>query len=73
MDWLLNLFSGVSDTASALAGIGGVLGGLVSALLDVTMWRSLGWLWLGLLLLLWGVLIWTGVPQKLVSAATKIA
>ena len=70
---ILKFFSQVTDVSGALSGIGGVFGGIFSAMTDVTMWRSLGWLFLGVLLMWWGILLWAKVPQKAAELGTKVA
>lgn len=51
-------FAGLADLASAVAKIGAVFYDIGKALTDGKMWRSLGWLILGLLLALGGAALW---------------
>lgn len=48
----------VKSGTSGLAAIGGSLAGLGAAITDGKMWRSLGWLVFGVLMLLFGVFLW---------------
>lgn len=57
---LPNPFQGISDTAHAIAAIGAFFVDAWKILTNVKMWRSLGWLILGILLMLAGVLWWIG-------------
>jgi hypothetical protein len=49
-----------AENADPLGGIAGALGAFFKAVTDGKMWRSLGWLVLGILLMLFGVLLWIG-------------
>lgn len=53
-------FADVADAAHALAGIGAFLTDAWGMLSDGKMWRSLGWLLLGILLMLTGIGLWIG-------------
>lgn len=53
-----NPFQGLADVANALAKIGAVMFDIGKAVTDGKMWRSLGWLILGLLLALGGAALW---------------
>jgi hypothetical protein len=50
-----------------LAGIAGSLTGFYHALTDGKMWRSLGWIILGIVLMLTGVLLWIGPSAERMS------
>lgn len=59
-----------------LAWLGGIAhwtGDLVLHLTDVAMWRSIGWILLGGLLLWWGILLWLRVPQRVIAASARAA
>lgn len=64
---------GLPNPLSALTEIGHWIGALVTALTDFAMWRSLGWLVLGLILIWIGVLLWLRIPQRAAGIATNIA
>jgi hypothetical protein len=49
-----------TSTAGGLAGIGTIFEAVWTELTDVRMWRSLGWLVLGIILMLLGVAWWIG-------------
>jgi hypothetical protein len=50
----------VPSIPDPLAGIAGALEAFFQALTDGKMWRSLGWIILGIVLLILGVLLWIG-------------
>ena len=57
---------------SALKGtekIAAQLGGFLHIITDGRMWRSLGWILLGILLMFLGLSLWLKLPSKLASAA----
>lgn len=75
LEAILGLFGG-TDLTGAVTGLGATIGGFMAAVMDVTMWRSLGWLWLGMILMLWGVTLWRlggvkGATNLATSAVTK--
>jgi CHASE2 domain-containing sensor protein len=56
-DWLTDL-PGVAEADK----IGSVITAAVAALFDYRMWRSLGWLWLGLWLMIFALGLWLKQP-----------
>lgn len=62
-----------SNPLDALGEIGHWAGVIVTALTDVHMWVSLGWLALGLVLIVMGLLLWLKVPQKAAGIGTTVA
>lgn len=70
---LSDLFDKLMSPVSALSGadrVAGTMTAIARALFDGKMWRSLGWLTLGLFLLLAGVLI---LLRKPIEGAAKVA
>jgi hypothetical protein len=68
--------AGVISQATGLFAIGHWLGDIVTSLTNVAMWRSLGWLGLGVLLIVVGLLLWlrgTEAFKGLASAAGTAA
>jgi hypothetical protein len=61
--------------ATVPAPVGGILTalGITSYLTDGKMWRSLGWLFLGIILMLLGVAWWIGPAAARVSPAGAVA
>jgi len=55
---LSNTANGVSDTLSGIARVGDVLQAFYENITDGKMWRSLGWLVLGLVFIIGGVVLW---------------
>jgi hypothetical protein len=49
------------------------IGVLVTNLTNVAMWRSLGWLALGVMLMTVGLMLWLKLPQKAADIATSAA
>ena len=66
-----------SDVGSAAGGVAGFAGfatvveGIWAGLTDYKMWRSLGWLLLGILLMLLGAVMWTGMQRNPISIARR--
>lgn len=58
---------------SPMAGIAGALEAFYHAATDGKMWRSLGWLILGLVLFLVGVALWLRIPQKAAGVGAAAA
>lgn len=56
-----------------LSGIEGLFGGFFQIITDGKMWRSLGWVVLGLVLIAMGINLWLKLPEKFMSAAEKAA
>jgi hypothetical protein len=57
----------------ALGEIAHWAGVIVTALSDIHMWISLGWLVLGLILIIVGILLWLKVPQRAAGIGTTVA
>lgn len=57
----------------ALGEIAHWAGVIVTALSDAHMWISLGWLVLGLVLIVMGILLWLKVPQRAAGIGTTVA
>lgn len=62
-----NPFAGIADTAHAIAAIGAFLDDVWKALTDGKMWRSIGWLLLGVLVMLGAVAWWIGPSASRMS------
>jgi hypothetical protein len=62
--------SGIGDAAHAIAALAGVFKGVADALTDGKLWRSVGWLLLGVVLIFLGVRLWYG--SSLGSAAKAV-
>lgn len=64
MPWLIAAlaaggFLAASGGVSKLSDVGSVLLGFFGAVTDGTMWRSLGWLLLGVIMMFAGLALWT--------------
>ena len=62
--------TGVTNPLSGLEGVAKIFGDFFSALTDGKMWRSLGWILLGVFLLFLGIRLWYG--ESLGQAATAL-
>lgn len=58
------LGSGVPQAAASGAGAWGAITGFLTAITDWHLWSSLGWLLLGLVLIVTGVALWLRLPQE---------
>jgi hypothetical protein len=65
--------AGSLPNLNPLSGIEGLFSGFFQVLTDGKMWRSLGWIVLGLVLLFMGVSLWLKLPQKAFSMGEKAA
>jgi hypothetical protein len=63
-------FSGLAGVATAIAKTGAVVDGLAHAITDGTMWRSLGWLLLGVVLIFIGIRLVIG--QSVTGLARQV-
>jgi hypothetical protein len=61
---------GIPSPFSWLGVLSHWVGDFVLHILDVHMWISMGWLTLGLLLIIVGILFWLKLPQKAAKAAS---
>ena len=52
--------SGISSAVSGISEVGHFLGKLVTDVTDGAMWRSIGWILLGLVLIVIGMVMWAG-------------
>lgn len=66
-----NPFSGLAGIANAVAKAGAVFYDVGQAVTDGKMWRSLGWLLLGLLLIAGGIALFAGKQLTPIGALTK--
>ena len=66
-----NPFAGLAGIANALAKIGAVFDSVGRAVTDGKMWRSLGWVVLGILLMLGATILWG--RSALTGQVTKLA
>lgn len=67
---------GTSTLPNPLAALGEIAhwaGVIVTAITDVHLYISLGWLFLGLTLIWMGIALWLKVPQKVAGIATTVA
>lgn len=68
----VNPFADIADTAHALAGIGAFFAGAWKIATDGKMWRSLGWLLLGIVLMLAGIALWIGPSAQRMSPVSLV-
>jgi hypothetical protein len=66
----VNGASQVASDASSLSSLPGEIGGIWSDLTDGQMWRSLGWLLLGVILIIIGLVLLLG--EKVMNVASKL-
>ena len=69
MPWLIAAlaaggFAAANGGVQSLGDVATVLEGFVGAVTDGTMWRSLGWLLLGIVLMLFGLKLWIGGSMR---------
>jgi hypothetical protein len=57
--------TGAAGLASSSAGFISLIEGIWAGLTDGKMWRSLGWLLLGIVLMLMGASMWAGLSGKI--------
>ena len=55
---ITSIFSGVADTAHALDAIGSSIAAFGAMISDIYMWRSLGWILIGAIVMIAGILSW---------------
>ena len=58
------LASGVPQAAASGSGVWGAITGFIVAITDWHLWASLGWLLLGVALIVTGVTLWLKLPQR---------
>lgn len=66
-------FPSLPNPLAALGEIAHWAGVIVTAITDVHLYISLGWLFLGITLIWLGVALWLKVPQKVAGIATTVA
>lgn len=65
-------FSGITGVAQAAGEFSHWTGLLVAAVTDIHTWISLGWLWLGIVLFVVGVLFWMRAPQRAAAMIERV-
>ena len=71
---ITGIFSGVADTAHAIAAVGDAFATFFSYVTDPYMWKSLGWLVLGFFILLGGIIFFIRHPiEEAVGTAVGAA
>jgi hypothetical protein len=55
---ITGIFSGVADTAHAIDAVGAALSAFGALISDKFMWRSLGWILIGAIVMIAGILSW---------------
>lgn len=55
---------GVNSTSDALSGVAGAISAFYQVLTNTAIWASLGWLILGLVLMVLGLVLWLGKDAK---------
>lgn len=58
MGWAASVVSGLASAGKTLGDTAGVLFAFFAALTDGRMWRSLGWLFLGVVSMAFGLRLW---------------
>lgn len=71
-NFLSNLFGAPGAALSDLNKLGATFGAFFTDVTDVHMWASLGWLALGFFMLVFGILLWLRVPQKVAQVGTSV-
>lgn len=69
--WVGQLTDPIRAIAEALAGVGGGIAAFYDAVTDGKLWRSVGWLLLGLVLLIIGITLWIG-PSAVTHGPTGV-
>lgn len=59
--------------ANPLGDVAAALKSFFSAVTDYKMWRSVGWILLGLILMVNGILLWLKIPQRAAGIAGSVA
>ena len=70
-DTIVSVIQGIVSLPNDAGKAAGILGEAWATITDFRMWRSLGWLFLGILLIVLGFVIWN--RQALGQAATVLA
>ena len=59
-----SIFTGVADTAHAIDAVGAALGAAGELISDKYMWRSLGWILIGVFTMFLGIIYWIRQPLE---------
>ena len=64
---------GIPNPFSWIGAVSHWVGDFVLSVTDVHMWISVGWILLGAMLVIWGLLLWLKVPQTILAEAPRAA
>lgn len=62
----------IPNPLSALGQIAAAIRAFFDAITDAAMWRSIGWIFLGMWMIWVGIMLWLRVPQKMGQAALAV-
>jgi len=67
------VIGGITSDVQAIGDVAAALEAFFSAITDAKMWKSLGWLLLGVAFLTMGILLWLRIPQRAANIGTTAA